>query len=222
MIGLLFLAVGISAMSWVAIAPQLLPQFQAQWDITHYALEATLRNLGEFDDRISLSTWFLSSMMLLAALLAFGIALLTNANGGSGWRGLGAILLFFSADKATGLHHSLIHDFLYRLPFSLNFKKSLLLLAAIGCLGLLFILLRPIWRELLKVSKQLWILAALCFSFSDVGIDSLAHYFLPPTEYLLETGLFPFIEQCIDQVGGLFLLSGFLFQIQCQLKNRDL
>lgn len=222
MIRLLFLAVGISAMSLVAIAPQLLPQFHSQWAVTHYALEATLRSLGHFDDRISLSTWYLSSIMLLAAMFSFGMAALSNSIAEAGWRRLGVLLIVFSADKATGLHHSFIHDFLYRLPFAINFKKSLLLFTAIACLGLVFVLLRPIWSELLKISKQLWIMAALCFSFSNIGLNSLANFFLPPTEYVFQASLLSFIEQCIDQIGGLFLLLGFLFQVQHQLSNRDM
>ena len=217
---LLILGLGIGGMTVVAIAPQLLPQFQSYWAVTHYSLELTLGNLGHFDHRISLATWYISSILLLAAMSCVSLATLLSGKRRIDWGRMGIVLILFSADKATGLHHALIHDFLYRLPFALNLKKGVLLFFLMGILGLLIALIKPIWGELLKKAKRLLSVSVLCFFCSEIGVDGLVHSFAFPTRFA--SSLFPFLEQCFDQLGGIFLALGLLLHIQKELGSQKM
>ena len=236
MLLLLLLGVGISGLAWVAIAPPLLPQFQPFWDVTHHALDLTLGNMGRVENRISLLSWYLSSISLLAAILAFSMGALTTytltisptpnssrqkSRLSSGWIVLGISLLLLSADKATGLHHALIHDVLYRFPFALSLKKPLLLIGGVGILIGFWCWVQPVWKSLCQRSKQLLGLAGLCFVGSEMGIEGVAAHFLSPTTaFSAQAFLFPLLEHCIDQIGGLMLVLGLLRQLQIQLGDQ--
>ena len=232
MLVLLIFGVGISGLAWVAIAPQLLPQFQPFWNVTHHALDLTLGNMGRFENRISLLSWYLSSILLLAAILAFSMHLLTPytvtaapspnlSRQKSGWIVLGIGLLLLSADKATGLHHALIHDVVYRFPFAPSLKKPLVLMAGVGILFGFWCWTQPVWKSLCQRSKQLLGLAGLCFVGSEVGIEGGATHFLSPNvAFSAQAFLFPLLEHCIDQIGGLMLILGLLRQLQIQLGDQ--
>lgn len=231
---LVVMGLGISGVVVVAIAPQLLPQFQMLWSVGHDALDLTLGNIAGLDNRVSLITWYLSSVLLLAAMVPFGMVLLIShrAQPISGldahaitlnrqrvsWMVFGASLLFFSADKSTGLHHALVHDVLYRFPFAIGLKKKLMLIAGLGLLSGFLWLIRPLWKSLCPSAKRLLVLAGSCFVFSEMGMDGVG-YFLRLANgsvYLLSLSL---LEALIDQLGGLLLVVGLLWQFNREISR---
>lgn len=241
---LLLLTLGIGGLAWVAIAPQLFPQFQPLWLITHQALDLTLGNMGRFENRISLLTWYLSSVLVLAAMLCFNMAALSSSLSSSlsgphpgphpgapiigkqslpkrqvGWITLGIGLLLFSADKSTGLHHALIHDVLYRFPLATSLKKQVVLVTVLGLFSGFLFLVQPIWRSLCQPSKGLLAAAGLCF-MGSVGIEGVTGYFFTAAAWSAHALLFLLCEQCIDQLAGLLLVFGLLWHLQKELGAR--
>lgn len=224
---LLFGPLGLALLNLLAIAPQ--------WEAKSYYLELTIDNFVRFGDRVSIATWYSSSLFLVIAILLFGLAWTRSipragpntalgstlgskpAAPRSSWVYFGILGLLISLDKATGLHHALIHDFLYRLPFSVAVKKGVLVM--VGSLVMIWIgqLLRSMAKELQPFVRRLLLFSALFFAGSELGLNVLTPHVLPSGNSLHP--IFSIGEQFIEQLGGVLLVWALLMQIRSDFEK---
>ena len=190
-------------------------------------LEHTLGRFAQFDDRVSFATWYSSAIFLSSAILLLALTVLSRFNdtphthhsSALNGAGVSVLLLVLSIDKSTGLHHSLIHDFLYRMPFSLSIKQWVLKGAIALLLLSVLCYLIPLVRRLTFRQKGLLIFAGLCLLLSEIGLNILVPSAVDLSDNARLFSLLPVFEQLIEHIGGTLLIWALLLHLRSQLGN---
>lgn len=174
--------------------------------------EGTFKRFIDFDSKQTISTWYTSSLLLLATGVLFLISRIETYLGGryaGNWLGLMYVFLFFSIDRSVGLHHAIQHDLMYRFPkpFCLDHATTIGIELLIGVLYLLKNY--QFFFSFSLATKRVFLIAALLYFVMPVGAEfcTSQNWFDGPNDTLNST-LSELLEECFEMSGVLVFTLG--------------
>jgi hypothetical protein len=178
--------------------------------------------LFSFDDKITIPTWYSSSLMLLCALLCGAIACDSRAKSDrqSGyWAFFSLVFLLFSLDEVTALHLRL--DFISRYMFQLGGFRYGLYLLLVAAIAATVWICRKFFAQL--PSQTRWQLGAGSFFYiAAIVVDQLDKRIWRGQDLYTVAhapGLFTAVDELLELVGLVVFIYALLTYIGKSIKE---